>query len=41
MTKALGYGWNTEKCYCGNKKELNQLVCNKCHETSKKEKKEK
>ena len=35
MTKALSYGWNTEKCYCGNKKELNQLVCNKCHEIQK------
>ena len=34
MTKELGYGWDTEKCYCGNKKEKNQLVCNSCHKKS-------
>jgi len=35
MTKALGYGWDTQKCHCGNKKELEQLVCDKCHEMEK------
>lgn len=31
VTKELGYGWNTEKCYCGRKKGLEQLVCDRCH----------
>jgi len=31
MTKELGYGAFTTKCYCGNDKGINQLVCDRCH----------
>jgi len=35
MTDKLGYGILTEKCHCGNKKGINQIVCNDCHEKEK------